>query len=88
MTNQDALAAIRQYVLTGYIDIDAELLCAVGFSELEADQLLAANTVRGLMKHYSFKEPLTIENAQRLLAELQEDLERTHTQMMRGGETG
>jgi len=88
MTNPDALAAIRQYVLTGYIDIDASLLRAAGFLARETEQLLAANTVRELMNHYSFGEQLTIENAERLLSEHLDAARRMHEEMMRGGETG
>lgn len=88
MTNPDALAALRQYVLTGYIDIDADLLRAAGFLERETEQLLAANTVRELMNHYRFDEQLTIENAERLLAEFRDECDRLHREMMRGGETG
>jgi len=78
--NPDALAAIRRYCLTGHIEIDAELLQAVGFQARETDQLYAANEVRIEMQFYSFREELTIDNAERLLAE--------HRAAFRGGETG
>lgn len=87
MTNPDALAALRQYVLTGHIDIDKGLLRAAGFLERETEQLLAANAVRELMNHYSFGEQLTIENAERLLAEHLDAARRMHEEM-RDGETG
>ncbi len=76
MTNPDALAAIREYVLTGFIAIDLELLRGVGFPAREAEQLAAVNEVRELKKHYSFPEPLTLDNAERQLAEFNAEMQR------------
>jgi len=69
MRNEAALQALREYVLTGSITIDRELLRELGCDAVEANQLLAADKVRELMNHYWMTEALTLDNAQRLLAE-------------------
>lgn len=66
---QCAQRALQQFVLTGNIRVDARLLADFGFRPAQAQQLLAANTVRELMPHYWFPEPLTMANAQELLKE-------------------
>jgi len=69
MRNDAALEMLKEYVLTGFITVDAKLLHKLGCDAAEADQLLAAEKVRELMNHYWLTERLTLENAQRLLAE-------------------
>ena len=69
MRNDAALEMLKEYVLTGSITVDAKLLHELGCDAAEADQLLDAEKVRHLMNHYWLTEQLTLENAQRLLAE-------------------
>lgn len=69
MRNDAALKMLKQYVLTGSISVDAKLLEELGCDAAEADRLLAADHVRELMNHYWMTAELTLDNAQRLLAE-------------------
>lgn len=69
MRNDAALEMLKEYVLTGTITVDAELLRELGCDGAEADQFLAADQVRELMNHYWMTEELTLDNAQRLLSE-------------------
>jgi hypothetical protein len=69
MRNVAALEMLKEYVLTGSITVDAKLLSDLGCDAAEADQLLAADKVRELMNHYWMTDALTLDNAQRLLAE-------------------
>lgn len=69
MRNDAALKMLKEYVLTGSISVDAKLLHELGCDAAEADQLLAAEKVRELMNHYWLTEQLTMDNAQRLLAQ-------------------
>lgn len=69
MRNDAALKMLTEYVLTGFISVDSRLLEELGCDAAEADHLLAAEKVRELMNHYWLTEQLSLENAQRLLAE-------------------
>lgn len=69
MRNEAALEMLREYVLTGSITVDAELLRDLGCDAAKAEQLLAADQVRELMNHYWMTDELTLNNAQRLLTE-------------------
>lgn len=69
MRNDAAIGIPKQYVLTGSIAVDAELLRELGCDAAEADQLLAADKVRELMNHCWMTDELTLDNAQRPLAE-------------------
>lgn len=69
MRNDAALEMLKEYVLTGSITVDAQLLRSLGCDAEEADQFLAADAVRELMNHYWLADRLTLENAQQLLAD-------------------
>jgi hypothetical protein len=66
-TRTVARRRIKQYVLTGTLKVDEQLLGELGFSPAEVAELCAADRVRRLSNHYTFPEPLTVENASRLL---------------------
>ena len=80
--------AVEHYVLHEHMKLDEALLQKFGFTPERARQLYAADQVREWMNHYSFPEPLTIENAERLMQEFNDDMRRSHDEMMRGGGTG
>jgi hypothetical protein len=66
-TKPIARRRIKQYVLTGELKVDEQLLKELGFSPTEAAELCTADRVRRLANHYKFPEPLTMANAERLL---------------------
>lgn len=82
--HQTVEEAVEYYVLHEHMKLDEALLEKFGFPPERARQLWAADQVRECMRHYSFPETLTIENAERLLAEFEDDMRRSHDEMMRG----
>ena len=66
-TKSVARRRIKQYVLTGWLKVDEQLLHELGFCPAEVAELCVADQVRRLSNHYTFPEPLTIANARRLL---------------------
>jgi hypothetical protein len=66
-TKPIARRRIKQYVLTGRLKVDEQLLHELGFSPVEVAELCVVDQVRRLANHFTFPEPLTIENASRLL---------------------
>lgn len=71
-SRRTAQRALQEFVLTGSIRVDAQLLADLGFRPARVQELLAANTVRELMNHYWFSKPLTMANAQEMLREWRE----------------
>lgn len=66
-TKPIARRRIKQYVMTGRLKVDEQLLQELGFGPTEAAALRVADQVRRLANHFTFPEPLTIANARQLL---------------------